>query len=332
MKKLIFCLAAVLTSVGFTACDDVPAPYGINNGDTPDTPNNPTEPQGDGTLENPYNVLDVLAYVNSLSADVSSENDVYIKGKVATITEAYGTQYGNATFSISDDGTTSNTFMVYRALYLGNKKFTEGKTAINVGDEVIICGKVVNYKGNTPETVQGQAYLYSLNGKTEDDPNSGGGSTGEVSENILSNSSFEEWNNGLPVAWKSTTTASNATLSQSTDSHNGAYAVLVAGVASQNKRLASKEYTLSAGTYTMKCYVKGAGQVCPGYVPVTDGKVGNYVYGSYVTTTDEWTEVANEITLTEETTVNFVLMNPKTSSYATASDKLVDDFTVVKTK
>ena len=35
------------------------------------------------------------------------------------------------------------------------------------GAEVIIYGKLMNYKGNTPETVSGKAYLYSLNGKTE---------------------------------------------------------------------------------------------------------------------------------------------------------------------
>ena len=149
--------------------------------------------------------------------------------------------------------------------------------------------------------------------------------------NILENSGFETWEGSTPTAWKSTTTAGNASLSQSTDAHSGKYAVLVAGVASANKRLGSKEYTLSAGTYKLTCYVKGAGQVCPGYVPSTDGKVGTYVYGEYTpTTADSWTEVTYQFTLDAETTVNFVLMNPKTSSYATASDKLVDDFTVVK--
>ena len=51
----------------------------------------------------------------------------------------------------------------------------ESKAWINEGDEVIICGKVVNYKGTTPETVQNAAYLYSLNGKTE-----GGGGGGDT--------------------------------------------------------------------------------------------------------------------------------------------------------
>ena len=56
---------------------------------------------------------------------------------------------------------------MFHALCHGNKKFEEGQTDIKVGDDVIICGQLMNYKGNTPETVSGKAYLYSLNGKTE---------------------------------------------------------------------------------------------------------------------------------------------------------------------
>lgn len=138
----------------------------MNNGGS-DTPNTPGVAAGDGSQANPYNALGVTTYVKTLAADVNSEQDVYIKGKVAQIDEAYGAQYGNGSFLISEDGTTTNTFKVWRALYLGNKKYTEGQTALKVGDEVIVCGKVVNFKGNTPETVQGQAYLYSLNGVTE---------------------------------------------------------------------------------------------------------------------------------------------------------------------
>lgn len=37
-----------------------------------------------------------------------------------------------------------------------------GQTDIKVGDEVIVCGKLMNYKNNTPETVSGGAYLFSL--------------------------------------------------------------------------------------------------------------------------------------------------------------------------
>ena len=132
----------------------------------------PADPTGDGTLDNPYNAAAATQLANSLPDNGKTDNVVYIKGKVATIKEQYGTQYGNASFYISDDGTTSNTFYVYRALYLGNEKYTSG-TLIAKGDDVIICGKLTKYVssyGATPETVQNEAYLYSLNGET------GGGS------------------------------------------------------------------------------------------------------------------------------------------------------------
>ena len=119
-----------------------------------------------GTLENPFTVSGVNKYVRNLGGDVQSPTPVYVKGKISQITGYYAESgtYGNATFYISDDGSTNNEFYAYRILYLGNKKFTAGQTDIKVGDEVIVCGNVVNYKGNTPETVQGTAFLYELNG------------------------------------------------------------------------------------------------------------------------------------------------------------------------
>ena len=173
MKKLIYSMLALLCAAfAFTSCEDVPMPY--------DQPGEGGEdaviiqPTGEGTADNPFNVAAALEYVNNLAADEKSEGNIYIKGKVSSINTNYdesGT-FGNAVFYISDDGTGKNTFYVYRALYLGNKKYSSGET-LNEGDEVIICGKVVNYKGTTPETVQSEAFLYSLNGKTA----GGGGDT-----------------------------------------------------------------------------------------------------------------------------------------------------------
>jgi sortase (surface protein transpeptidase) len=127
------------------------------------------EAKGTGTKTDPYNVAGVLNYLSGLGADVTSPNEVYIKGKVKEITEQFGTQYGNATFTMIDEGFDA-VFTAYRVLYLGNKKYTEGDL-LKENDEVIVCGKVVNFKGNTPETAQNTGYLYSLNGKT------GGGGT-----------------------------------------------------------------------------------------------------------------------------------------------------------
>ena len=148
---------------------------GENRGGEPSGGGEEGTPTGDGTLENPYNAAAAIAYCKQVG-DAESDKEVYIKGKVVAITEQYGKQYGNATFTISDDGTDATTpFTVFRALYLGNKKYTDGDL-LNEKDEVIVCGKVTCFKGNTPETVQGKAYLYSLNGKSE----GGGGEQGEA--------------------------------------------------------------------------------------------------------------------------------------------------------
>lgn len=132
--------------------------------------------KGDGTLENPFNSVAAIQTASALASGAKSEASYYIAGKVVSIAVDkngnpqnydFGT-YGNATFYISDDGTETDQFYVYRALYLGNVKYTEGDV-LKVGDDVIIYGKLTNYKGDTPETVQNEAYLYALNGVTGGD-------------------------------------------------------------------------------------------------------------------------------------------------------------------
>lgn len=287
---------------------------------------------GDGTEANPYNSIAANNIASAL-ADGETTDVVYIKGKVASIKEQYGTQYGNATFYISDDGTSNGQFYVFRALYLNNVKYTEGEV-LHVGDEVVVCGKLCNYMGNTPETVANESYLHSLkcNGATEEPENPGTTTPDEGS--LLSNGTFEAWSNGLPVNWKTATTAGNATLSQSTDAHGGKYSVSVGYVTSANKRLGYKETELEAGKYKFSFWAKatkgGKSQTCTGYTPVVDGKVGNYVYGDYVSLSTSWTEVTYEFELTEKTTICLVIMNPKNSSYSESQEILVDDAKLVK--
>ena len=128
-----------------------------------------------GTLANPYTPLEACEAVKDLTwtdnNTYDTTGDVYVAGKISRIankgTYTEGGTYGNASFYLSADGTGDGEFYVFRALYLGNKKFEAGQTDIKVGDEVVIYGKLMNYQNNTPETVSGKAYLYSLNGKTE---------------------------------------------------------------------------------------------------------------------------------------------------------------------
>ena len=141
------------------------------------------EAKGTGTLDDPYNPAGAAAAVASLTWTSTTEyqttDEVYVKGKISKIadkgTYTDGGTYGNATFYITETGESTGTeFYVYRILYLGNKKYESGQTDIKVGDEVIIYGKLMNYRGNTPETASG-AYLYSLNGVTENTGGGGGG-------------------------------------------------------------------------------------------------------------------------------------------------------------
>ena len=178
MKKLFYSLFALaMTAMTFTSCEDVPMPYDDPNknpggADTEEA----VEPAGSGTAEDPYNVAAIVELVQGMEAGVESTQDYYFKGKISAITEEYSTEYGNATFYISDTGANGGTkFYVYRALYLGNKRFANGDEQIKIGDDVIVCGKVYNYNGSTPETVTGKAFLYSLNGKSA---GGGGSATG----------------------------------------------------------------------------------------------------------------------------------------------------------
>ena len=124
-------------------------------------------PSGKGTQNDPYNVAAVTQFTKSLKADVQS-SEVYTKGIVVSVSDIdTDGSFGNATYLISDraDGATGS-FQVYRGYGLNNVKFNAGATAIKAGDEVIVYGKVVNYKGNTPQYAQG-SYIVSLNGQTK---------------------------------------------------------------------------------------------------------------------------------------------------------------------
>lgn len=247
--------------------------------------------KGDGSAANPFNSVAAQKYTAALESGVVSDKEFYIKGKVQSIKEQFSASYGNGSFYIADDAN-STQFYIFRIYYFGGEKWKEGDMTLKEGDEIVVCAKLINYMGNTPETNQG-GKLISVNGKTsagggevkpdpdpKPDPTPGEVATGE-------NGGFENWTDGKPTNWKTASTAGNATLSQSEDAHSGKYSVKVGGSASANKRLGYKEITLKAGEYKVKFYAKAVTEkgasVRPGIVPVTDGKAGDYIYGEYIT-------------------------------------------------
>ncbi len=165
MKKILrSMLAMMIAAFTLASCSDVPSPYGLfTSGDE-----ELEGATGTGTLDDPFNVPGVLNYIKTLPAGTQSDV-VYVKGFVSALVDGqnYDAGFGNGTFFISADGNAKNQFEVYRALYLENQPYVDGPIA-NLGDEVIICGKVTMH-GSTPETVDKDAYLYSINGTTHYD-------------------------------------------------------------------------------------------------------------------------------------------------------------------
>ena len=92
-----------------------------------------TDSKAPGSLANPYKVSDITAV----------EDGVYVQGVISSITEV-STQYKNATYKISEDGTTTNEFTVFRGKYLDNADFTN-TNQISVGDAVVIYGNITTY-------------------------------------------------------------------------------------------------------------------------------------------------------------------------------------------
>lgn len=504
MKKLFKSMFMLtIAALAFTSCEDVPAPYDDpNNNVDPDEPGIVVEPTGDGTLANPFNVAAAVKYITDGG---SEETEMYVKGTVVSVQSgSYDPSYGSLKYYISDDGTSKNQFLVFNGYKGPNRTKFSAEDDLKPGDEVVICGKLVNYNGTkefttgnytvsingetpgntpdvpdtpadgtyisetfssswgvfTPKTVKGtswvldsygyakatgydnaskvttpsEAYIvsnavdmsaskeatvtfeYVLRYVTKDDKpidgisnkvlvtdnytgdpattkwtditgtlkevrdwktwttfsaavpsniigkskvvfalyyacaaSSGtwevknfvvkegkdeggeGGDTGDTGDTSATNGNFETWVGGQPNNWMTTSTAGNATLSQSTDAHGGSYSVKVGGTSSANKRIGYKEMELKAGDYTMTFYTKAAtatgASVRPGFVPVTDGKVGSYVYGEYTNniSNSEWVLVTHKFNIPSDGTYSLVIMNSKSPG----ADVLIDDFKLV---
>ena len=109
------------------------------------------------TPETAYTVAKALELI---AAGEGLDAKVYVKGQITSIKEV-SASFGNATYDISDDATAANKLTVYRGYFYDNKHFTSNGQ-IKVGDVVVVYGKLVNYKNNTPQVTNSS--IYSLNG------------------------------------------------------------------------------------------------------------------------------------------------------------------------
>ena len=276
------------------------------------------EPQGD--IQH-ITIAEFLA-----KADVNTTYE--LTGTVANIVN---TTYGN--FDLVEDGAS---IYIYGLLDLNGdaRKFAE--LGIEEGDIVTLTGKYMLYNDKA-EISNAQLVSFQKGeggGRDDDDPTPQPG--GDIVSDLV-NGDFESWDNASqPTGWKSASSASNATLSQSGEAHGGSYSCMIAAPGTTNKRLATQEMTLDAGSYTFSFYAKATtSDVCQsraGYVPVgDDGKVGTYYYGGYTDiNNNSWTLVTYEFTLDAPTKLCLLVMNPKGSSYSISQDVLIDDATLTK--
>ena len=129
-----------------------------------------------GTATNPYLASEIATL---LTGGKTFDEDVYVKGKVSAILYTFSASYGTGTFWISDDGTAygvsadkksttepTKDFECYSVYWFGNEnKWAEGNGQIEIGDEVIVCGKTTVYNG-IAETSSKMAWVYNVNGVT----------------------------------------------------------------------------------------------------------------------------------------------------------------------
>ncbi len=98
---------------------------------------------GEGTLEKPYTVADVIAIVND---GAQTKNPVYVKGIVSKVVSSANNieQYKNCDYFIVDEEGSSASVEAFRGKYLGNTDFTS-LAQIAAGDKVILCGVMTKY-------------------------------------------------------------------------------------------------------------------------------------------------------------------------------------------
>ena len=296
---------------------------------------------GDGTKSNEAGVT----YLVSPEIDLTKASKAYIEMNHAMKYERADVNANNTLLiskNYTDDPTKATwTPIAYPTTGLNDastKEFVFVTSKANIPAEFIGQKVRIAFRHTCTDKQSSTWEIKTLSVKEGEVENGGGEVTppAPTGDNLLANGNCETWDGTTPVNWKTTSKAGNASLKQSTDAHGGSYSISVGFNASQNKRLGYKEITLKAGTYKFSFYAKSTtadkSQCRPGYVVVTDGvadKNYNYREKYEPLNNSTWTLVSYEFTLTETKTICLVVMNPKTTAYATAQDILVDDASLV---
>ena len=334
-------MALAMAAVTFTSCEDVPAPYDYPGTGGPEgvylnqsfakdlgdfksfgTNDNIAwtidyssacitgykDFNGDGTKTNEAGVT----YLVSPEIDLTKASKAYIEMNHAMKYERADVNANN-TLLISKDYTDDPTKATWTPIAYpttglndaSTKEFVFVTSAANIPAEFIGQKVRIAFRHTCTDKQSSTWEIKTLCVKEGEVENGGGEVTppAPTGDNLLANGNCETWDGTTPVNWKTTSTAGNASLKQSTDAHGGSYSISVGFNASQNKRLGYKEITLKAGTYKFSFYAKSTtadkSQCRPGYVFVTDGvadKNYNYREDYEPLNNSTWTLVSYEFT------------------------------------
>ena len=162
----------------------------------------PSAPEA-GTENNPYTVEQAIA---AIDAGTGTEG-VYATGIVSKIVTAYNSRYGNISYNISADGTTSGAqLQAYRGFSYNGEQFTSADD-IKVGDIVVIYGNLTKYN-TTYEFAEGNQ-LVSLERTDNREPAGLSYNENNFTATIGETNEFPVLNNpnGLTITYSSTNEA-----------------------------------------------------------------------------------------------------------------------------
>ena len=115
-----------------------------------------TPAEAKGTVENPYTVSEALSIISGLPNKDDSRANEYTRGIISSISKLESDN--SITYSISEDGTTSDELKAYKGNNIGNVAF-DAITDLEVGDEVVIYGQLYNY--NSTAEINAGNYITS---------------------------------------------------------------------------------------------------------------------------------------------------------------------------
>ena len=118
------------------------------------------------TAETAYTVAEAKALIDA-GNDLTTK--VYVKGIISQI-DSYDSKYGEITYYISEDGTTTDQFEIYGGLNLDSAKFTS-TSDIEVGASVIVYGTLKLYNSTYEMSYGNHLVKYTAPTSTDTDDN-----------------------------------------------------------------------------------------------------------------------------------------------------------------